>query len=223
MTCSGISSATSALGSEPDLGLPGLYPMPALILKSVFTMALLTSFCSGMTERPPALFDFGKGEVTNWRSLNDGVMGGRSIGVVDYTRGTMTWTGKVSLENNGGFSSVRSPWGRRDLSDFDSVTMRCRTTTGEADTFTLTMEVSEQWWMPYWKANFDVEPEWTEVTLPFDRLKKSSAYTGELSKFWTWGDLSSVLRMGYMKYDGTAGEFGLEVDWMRFNTAEVRN
>ena len=169
--------------------------MLSFILKPITVMALLTSFMSATTDRPPALFDFGKGEVTNWRSLNDGVMGGRSIGVVDYTRGTMTWAGKVSLENNGGFSSVRSPWGRRDLSDFDSVTMRCRTTTGETDAFTLTMEVSEQWWMPYWKANFEVESEWTEVTLPFDRLKKSSAYTGELSKFW----ISNYIRFPNMK------------------------
>jgi len=197
--------------------------MLSFFLKPLTVMALLTSFTSATKDRTPALFDFGKGEVTNWRSLNDGVMGGRSIGVVDYGKGTMTWKGTVSLENNGGFSSVRSPWGDRDLSNFDSVTLRCRTTNGQADSFTFTMEVSEKWWMPYWKANFDVESDWTEVTLPFDRLKKSSAYTGELSKFWTWGDLSSVLRMGYMKYDGTAGDFGLEVDWMRFNTAKVRN
>ena len=146
-------------------------------------------------------------------------MGGRSIGVVDYGRNTMTWEGTVSLENNGGFSSVRSPWGLRDLSGFASMTFRCRTTTGAADTFTLTMETHEQWWMPYWKANFSVEPEWSEVTLDFADLKKSSAMTGDLPKLWSWGELDDILRIGMMKYDGTAGDFGLEVDWIRFNPA----
>ena len=144
-------------------------------------------------------------------------MGGRSIGVVDYGRNTMTWEGTVSLENNGGFSSVRSPWGLRDLSGFGSMTFRCRTTTGAADTFTLTMETNEQWWMPYWKANFSVDPEWSEVTLDFADLKKSSAMTGDLPKLWSWGALDDILRIGMMKYDGTAGDFGLEVDWIRFN------
>lgn len=167
--------------------------------------------------------DFGRDLQHDWRALNDGVMGGRSIGRVEYGRSSMKWAGKISLENNGGFSSVRSPWGRHDLSAYDGVTIRCRTTTGQPDTFTLTMETSERWWMPYWKVNFEAVPEWTEVEVPFKGLKRSSAYTGELPEFWSWGSLEAILRMGFMKYDGTAGEFGLEVDWVRFESPSVRN
>ena len=128
------------------------------------------------------------------------------------------------VENNGGFSSVRSEWGERDLSAFGSMTLRCRTTMGESDTFTLTMETSEQWWMPYWKANFTAGPAWSEVTLDFADLKKSSAMTGDLPKLWSWGALDDILRVGMMKYDGLAGDFGLEVDWVRFNPNQpVRN
>ena len=190
-------------------------------LRSLLGAALITGACSTPSDAPtePLTLDFGKGEATGWRALNDGVMGGRSIGVVDYGRNTMTWEGTVSLENNGGFSSVRSPWGLRDLSGFGSMTFRCRTTTGAADTFTLTMETHEQWWMPYWKANFSVDPEWSEVTLDFADLKKSSAMTGDLPKLWSWGALDDILRIGMMKYDGTAGDFGLEVDGIRFNPA----
>ena len=190
-------------------------------LRSLLGAALITGACSTPSNAPtePLTLDFGKGDVHGWRALNDGVMGGRSIGVVDYARNTMTWEGTVSLENNGGFSSVRSPWGLRDLSGFGSMTFRCRTTTGAPDTFTLTMETNEQWWMPYWKANFTVASEWSEVTLVFSDLKKSSAMTGDLPKLWSWGALDDILRIGMMKYDGTAGDFGLEVDWIRFNPA----
>ena len=193
--------------------------MLTVLNRSFFLMILMTSPGASADPSAPAFLDFGKGKLTDWRSLNDGVMGGRSVGVVDYGRNTMTWAGTVSLENNGGFSSVRSPWGRSDLSGFSSVTMRCRTTTGQPDTFTLTMETHEQWWMPYWKANFSVDPEWSEVTLDFADLKKSSAMTGDLPKLWSWGALDDILRIGMMKYDGTAGDFGLEVDWIRFNPA----
>lgn len=180
-------------------------------------LGLLFMFSSPSSAPSDNVMDFGKGELSTWRALNDGVMGGRSIGNVSYSRSTLKWEGRVSLENNGGFSSVRSPWGEQDLSSFDAVTIRCRTTTGVEDTFTLTMEVSEQWWMPYWKTDFKADADWKEVVIPFSALKKSSAMTGELPKIWTWGNLSEVLRLGMMKYDGLAGEFGLEVDWMRFS------
>ncbi len=194
--------------------------------RSLFGAALLAGACTTASDTPadPLTLDFGKGDNASWRALNDGVMGGRSIGVVDYSRKTMTWAGTVSLENNGGFSSVRSEWGTRDLSAFESVTLRCRTTTGEPDTFTLTMETARQWWLPYWKANFEAAAEWQEVTLPFSELKKSSAMTGDLPKLWAWGALDDIERIGLMKYDGTAGDFGLEVDWMRFNSgSDLRN
>ena len=156
--------------------------------RSLFGAALLAGACTAPpgSTADPLLLDFGKGGVESWRALNDGVMGGRSIGVVDYSRKTLTWAGTVSLENNGGFSSVRSEWGDRDLSAFTSVTFRCRTTTGEADDFTLTMETAQQWWLPYWKANFTAKPKWEEVTLDFSELKKSSAMTGDLPKP-SWG------------------------------------
>ena len=193
--------------------------MFAIQLPSLFALLFMFSFGPSNITPSDAVMDFGKGELSNWRALNDGVMGGRSVGNVSYSRSTLKWEGRVSLENNGGFSSVRSPWGEQDLSGFDAVTIRCRTTNGEADTFTLTMEVSEQWWMPYWKTDFKADSEWQEVTVPFSALKKSSAMTGELPKIWTWGNLSEVLRIGMMKYDGLAGEFGLEVDWMRFSAS----
>ena len=93
-----------------------------LRFRSLLTTALLAGACTtptNMTTEPLTL-DFGKGQVTSWRALNDGVMGGRSIGLVEYDRTSMTWAGTVSLENNGGFSSVRSEWGERDLSGYGS-------------------------------------------------------------------------------------------------------
>ena len=224
MICSITFSATSASASEPTPCQWGCLGMFSLFVRPLLAVALLAPAGVNPESSMSSLLDFGKNDLSNWRGLNDDVMGGRSRCTVKYSKATLSWEGTVSLENNGGFSSVRSTWKERDLSAFEAVTLRCRTTTGVPDDFTLTMEVSEKWWMPYWKTNFDVQPEWTEITIPFSKLKKSSAMTGELPKLWTWGDLSAILRMGFMKYDGQAGDFGLEVDWMRFSgAAEVRN
>ncbi len=48
----------------------------------------------------------GEEESSKWRSTNDGVMGGESQGKFIITEGISKFTGKISLENNGGFSSI---------------------------------------------------------------------------------------------------------------------
>lgn len=45
-------------------------------------------------------------EVGNWQVINDGVMGGLSKGQMIFTDDVSVFNGNISLENNGGFSSV---------------------------------------------------------------------------------------------------------------------
>ncbi|MEJ7640216.1 MAG: CIA30 family protein, partial [Singulisphaera sp.] len=56
------------------------------------------------------LFDFSKPDAGQaWQPIDDGVMGGVSEGRFKITdRDTMEFFGTLSLENNGGFASVRS-------------------------------------------------------------------------------------------------------------------
>lgn len=56
------------------------------------------------------MFDFAKAEQADgWSVVNDTVMGGVSSGEVAWSDGAMVFTGVLSLENNGGFASIRSP------------------------------------------------------------------------------------------------------------------
>ena len=48
-------------------------------------------------------------EAQNWRITNDGVMGGRSEGSVWFDKSATIFSGNISLDNNGGFSSVYRP------------------------------------------------------------------------------------------------------------------
>jgi monofunctional biosynthetic peptidoglycan transglycosylase len=49
-------------------------------------------------------------EPAAWRIVNDGVMGGVSSSRVERHGDTLRFTGEVSLENNGGFASMRRPF-----------------------------------------------------------------------------------------------------------------
>ena len=64
------------------------------------------------------VYDFSaESKAGDWFVVDDGVMGGRSQGQVGLSEeGHGIFQGTVSLENNGGFASVRAVLGRRDLS-----------------------------------------------------------------------------------------------------------
>lgn len=48
-------------------------------------------------------------QVAAWTTVNDPVMGGASTSQVTYGDGGLVFSGDVSLQNNGGFASARSP------------------------------------------------------------------------------------------------------------------
>lgn len=61
-----------------------------------------------MSIAPITLFNSKNSNNSNWYVVDDGVMGGRSEGRLDLEKGeALHFHGKVSLENNGGFSSIR--------------------------------------------------------------------------------------------------------------------
>ena len=71
------------------------------------------------------LFTF-SGSEPSWYTVDDRVMGGISSSVVrvDPNLDHLTFSGNVSLENNGGFASTRSDWVGYDLRGYDGILMR---------------------------------------------------------------------------------------------------
>jgi hypothetical protein len=61
-----------------------------------------------------------------WQIVNDDVMGGGSTSRFEVTNGVAVFRGEVSLENNGGFASVRSSPARHGLAGCDSFVIRLR-------------------------------------------------------------------------------------------------
>ncbi|MFC2147679.1 CIA30 family protein [Bacteroidota bacterium] len=78
--------------------------------------------------KPFVLFDFTKeSNIQNWSVVNDGVMGGLSKGNFSVNdKGDGFFTGHVSLENNGGFSSVRYNFESKSVSSYKKMTLRLK-------------------------------------------------------------------------------------------------
>ena len=74
------------------------------------------------------IFDFTPtSDVTGWRIVDDGVMGGKSAGSFRLSEeGHGIFQGYVSLENNGGFSSLRYRFSGKQVGQFSKVAIRLK-------------------------------------------------------------------------------------------------
>ncbi len=79
-----------------------------IILLNVFSLLMLT--ISAQSDSESILNSSIMKSNDKWRIVNDAVMGGLSSSTVSINNeGKILFSGNVSLDNNGGFASLRSP------------------------------------------------------------------------------------------------------------------
>lgn len=158
--------------------------------------------------------DFGKSkDGQTWRIINDGVMGGLSKGYLDFQVDAIVFKGEVSLENNGGFTSLRSPYQRFDLSAYEKVVIRLKST-GQPLAFT--MNTDQRWYVPYFKHRIEVSSQdWEIVEVPLQAFKAyrlGQALDYNLNE----GNATQVIRLGFITDSKAAGNFEAIIDYVRF-------
>lgn len=155
-------------------------------------------------------FDAGADEP-RWVAVNDGVMGGRSQGGPEVAGGTLRFSGVLSLENNGGFSSVRTVGRSFDFSGASAVVLRVR---GDGRTYQLRLatDASYRGITVSWGGEFPtVAGQWTEVRVPLAGLRPSVRGV-ELQG--PPMDPARVRELGLLLGDKREGPFQLDVDWI---------
>lgn len=81
-----------------------------------------------LTKSNMEIFDFTQdNDLSNWRVVDDVVMGGRSDGAFEINEmGNGVFQGVVSLENNGGFSSLRYRFDQKEISGYKAMVIRLK-------------------------------------------------------------------------------------------------
>jgi len=172
----------------------------------MISLILLLIFSSSIT------YDFGASkDGSNWLIINDGVMGGRSIGEAYLTNDSILFQGEISFENNGGFASIRSYPKRIDLSGAEFIELRYRLT---GLNFALMLEENRRFWMPYYSYELETtDNEWVTIRIPVNRLKETRLgdFTGK-----TLRDARSkeFFRLGFISKEKKADSFNLEIDYI---------
>ena len=149
----------------------------------------------------------------DWMIVNDGVMGGLSKSKMTFTKNSLIFKGTLSLQNNGGFASIRSGKGKFDLSKYTTVKIKFRSTGRD---FSLRFANSNLYFKPNYKHNFSSSTgEWNIAELKMSNFKE---YTlGRVSGSIVGKEkLENIIRIGIILSDKKDGPFELEIDYIEF-------
>jgi NADH dehydrogenase [ubiquinone] 1 alpha subcomplex assembly factor 1 len=177
------------------------------------SIGLICGSAEAQESEPRVLFDFaGESAARQWQAVNDGVMGGRSDGKFRIDdRGIMQFYGTLSLENNGGFASVRSRGRPLDLQLQDTLVARLR---GDGRRYTFNLYVPSRRTAFSYRVEFPTKKdEWIEVRVPLEDFVATSF--GRTLNGAGPVDARKVNSIGFLLGDKKPGSFQLEIDWIR--------
>jgi len=117
------------------------------------------------------IYDFNKkSDIQGWTIVDDVVMGGESSGSFTLNDdGHGVFKGRISLANNGGFSSVRYRFQKLDVKEFSKVTVKLR---GDGKNYQFRVKANSQDYYSY-IAPFSTTGEWQEIAFALDEMYPS--------------------------------------------------
>lgn len=155
------------------------------------------------------LFDFANPQsAAKWQTVNDTVMGGRSDGRFMLSANRLVFFGNLSLQNNGGFASVRSRSQSLGLQPGNTIVARVK---GDGRRYTLNLYVPGRRTAFSYRVAFDTpQGQWIDLRVPLDRFVATSFGQTVLNA----GPVNpqQVNSIGFLLGDKRAGPFRLEVE-----------
>ncbi len=152
---------------------------------------------------------------TAWQVVNDDVMGGVSTSQFQLlTNGGAVFSGVVSMENNGGFASVRSSAVRENLSGLDAFVLRVR---GDGQRYKFTVRTEAGFNAPNYQAEFATKRgELEEHRLSLKDFVPT--FRGRVLTDVPPLSAAKIASLGVLISDKQAGPFRLEMSWIKAAT-----
>lgn len=191
-----------------------------LCLATALLLGIPQAALSGDTmKQQEDLVNFSGANQHRWYPVNDGVMGGLSASGLTFTdQGTGLFAGELSLENNGGFASVRTVIGPVDLSDDAGIEIKVR---GDGRTYHLRLRLNDRFDGIAYRAFFETKPdEWTIIRVLFTEFQPT--FRGRILDDAPALDTSAIQQLSFMLADKQPGPFALEIgSVMTWSTGKV--
>jgi len=183
---------------------------------STTLLLLIIGAGADIMAEPKVLYDFSDPAASvDWRPVNDGVMGGQSSSVMLATEDdTVLFTGNVSLENNGGFASIRSNPRRWELGDSSGIAIRVR---GDGKAYKLNLRVDSSFDGINYRVSFATKKgEWQTWRVPFKEFR--ATFRGRYLSDAPALSAERVTSVGLLISDKQQGPFRLEMAWIAVYT-----
>ena len=132
---------------------------------------VLSIFAFIMPLFPQMIFNFTKDvNIQNWRIVNDGVMGGVSASSFSLgSNGHGVFQGRISLENNGGFASVRYRGLKLQANTYSHIKIRLK---GDGKTYRFSVKDNLENRYSY-TIPFSTSGDWEEINLSLHQMYPS--------------------------------------------------
>jgi NADH dehydrogenase [ubiquinone] 1 alpha subcomplex assembly factor 1 len=163
----------------------------------------------GMYREQRIVCDFTTPPVLRWTSVDDVVMGGVSDSLMQVSEhGTGLFAGHLSLENNGGFASVRTSLPDNDYRGLEGFRLRVK---GDGHRYSFRIRTDLLFDGVVYRQDFDTVPDrWLDIELPISGFAPS--FRGRAVPDAPPVDMSSIYQIGFLISNRQEGEFKLEID-----------
>ena len=143
-------------------------------------------------------------------------MGGVSDGRFRITdAGTLEVFGALSLENNGGFASVRTKPTKLDINAGDTIVVRVK---GDGRDYMLNLYTKSRRRAFSYRAPLPTtRDEWTEVRVPLEDFIPTAF--GRRVQGMGPVEPSQINGLGFMLADNKPGNFQMQVEWVKVERA----
>ena len=113
--------------------------------------------------KPEYLYDFNSASQGDWYIVNDGVMGGLSEGNFNINdKGHGVFTGHVSLDNNGGCTSIRHRVKETEIQEAKEIVLKVK---GDGKRFQLRLKENREEYYSYVNY-FETNGKWQTISMP---------------------------------------------------------
>ncbi|MEM5532074.1 CIA30 family protein [Pseudoalteromonas arctica] len=148
-----------------------------------------------------------------WYVVNDSVMGGVSNSQVTQTQENLLFTGNVSLDNNGGFASIRTELNTQSQNT-KAITLRVK---GDGQTYQLRLRTTNYLDGAAYTHSFKtVKNEWVDIN--FAPSDFTLTYRGRVLEQQPIIDFDDIKQLGFMIAGKQEGRFKLEVGKIEFKS-----
>jgi|TARA_B100001093_G_scaffold502424_1_gene555399 monofunctional biosynthetic peptidoglycan transglycosylase len=146
--------------------------------------------------------------IDKWRVVNDGVMGGISQSNIYLNEvSNIIFAGNVSLENNGGFASIRMGYDGSQLKETTKFLLRVK---GDGNIYKFRLNMSGSY--ANYSADFKtVKDQWMDIEIPIESFKPY--YFGRSTRAPKL-KVHRVNSLGILISDKQAGNFALEIEYI---------